>query len=53
MHRRHLLLTLATLSFPTIARARQAYTISEEERLIAAIQDGGKIIYLIPASTVA
>ena len=53
MHRRRFLLTLASLSVPTAARARQGYAISEAERLIAAIQDGGKIIYLIPTSNVA
>ena len=53
MHRRHFLFALVALAAPTTARARQAYAISEAERLIAGIQDGGKIIYLIPNATVA
>jgi phosphohistidine phosphatase SixA len=52
MHRRHLLITLGALSIPGLARARQGYSISEAERLMAAIQDGGKIIYLRHSTTV-
>lgn len=52
MHRRHFLFALAALAAPTTARARQGYAISEAERLIAAIQDGGKIIYLLPNANV-
>lgn len=47
MYRRHFLLSLAGLAVPAAAGARQEYTISEAERLIAAMQDGGKIIYLL------
>jgi hypothetical protein len=53
MHRRHFLITLGSLSVPAIARARQGYAISEAERLIAAIQDGGKIIYWLPTASAA
>ncbi len=53
MHRRYFLLTLGSISVPALARARQGYTISEAERLIAAIQDGGKIIYWLPAESAA
>ena len=51
MHRRHFLITLGALSVPALVRARQGYTISEAERLIAAIQDGGKIIYWLPTAS--
>ena len=53
MHRRHFLSSLIALSAPLVVRAQQGYAISEAERLIAAIQDGGKIIYLLPTSNVA
>jgi hypothetical protein len=47
MYRRHFLFTLGALAFPAATAARQGYAISEAERLIAAIQDGGKIVYLV------
>ena len=53
MHRRHCLITLGTLTVPSLARARQGYTISEAERLMAAIQDGGKIMYWLPTASAA
>ena len=46
---------LGALSVPALfleaARARQGYTVSEAERLMAAIQDGGKIIYWLPTAS--
>ncbi len=58
MHRRHFLITLlGTFAVPTFcleaARARQGYPISDAERLMAAIQDGGKIIYWLPTANAA
>jgi hypothetical protein len=51
--RRSLLLALGALAFPAALPARQGYVISDAERLIAAIQDGGKIIYLLPETNAA
>ena len=57
MHRRHFLIALGALSIPApfleAARAGQGYAISEPERLMAAIQDGGKIIYWLPTASAA
>src|SRR5688572_3639123 len=53
MDRRHFLFTLGALAVPAAAGARQGYTISEAERLIAAMQDGGKIIYLLADANAA
>lgn len=43
-----LLALAASLALPVVALAQGAYRISDAERLIAAIQDGGKVIYLLP-----
>ena len=53
MKRRSFLVALGALSFPAALRARQGYAISDAERLIAAIQDGGKIIYWLPSANAA
>ena len=43
----------AACAAPAAAYARQVYRISEAERVVAAIQDGGKIIYWLPDSNVS
>ena len=54
MRRRYFLATLgAALAAPGTVHSRQTYNISEAERLVAAIQDGGKIIYWVPTADLA
>ena len=52
MWRRHFLMTLGAALAAPAAHARQVYRISDAERMVAAMQDGGKIIYWLPAADV-
>jgi hypothetical protein len=54
MRRRQFLAAFgAALAAPAVARGRQTYDISEAERLVAAIQDGGKIVYWVAGADAA
>ena len=48
MWRRHFLMTIGAALAAPAAHARQVYRISDAERMVAAIQDGGKVIYWLP-----